>query len=397
MARRQASRDLRCGLLVVHLPQSDPAPLQALAGSLARACEAEMEAATGAAWEVAVPLPRALDDSRTQSVADYLPKAMTAMTEGRLDLVVVLTDAPISGQDRTLVFGSHSRTARMAVMSTHRLLQDDAGHAARTLQDADVVANAQALLLHLAAHVVGLDHGKAGLMQPFRWQAGRPPEATRFSDAERARLRRRAHRVPDATLEGAGHLRSFAFHVASAARNPGQVLVPLARGRAFKIALAMPAMLTAALVPVFVLVFTAEIWDVALHLPWADALLFALAAWVAGTVYVTLVQNLLFPRKERETETEHSAVVNCVVVLCMMEALLGLMAFVFAVVWAIEAYVFPQQLMARWTGIDTTITRLDRLKLALFVATLGTLTAALGSGIDKQTFARHLALFSDRA
>src|SRR5687768_15320519 len=102
---------LRAALLVVHSPTAKPEPLQRLADRILKAADAEVEAATGVRWDFVTPLPRALEESRTHSVADFLSKAMTAMSEGLMDLVVVLTDVPISGQDNTLVYGSHSRTA----------------------------------------------------------------------------------------------------------------------------------------------------------------------------------------------------------------------------------------------------------------------------------------------
>ena len=396
MAEKPAP-SLRAALLVVHSPTAKPEPLQRLAERIVKAADAEIEAATGVHWEFVTPLPRALEESKTHSVADFLSKAMTTMAEGLMDMVIVLTDVPISGQDKTLVYGSHSRTARVAVMSTHRLLQAGDGDADRKATDADVVRNATALFLHLVGHLVGLVHQwRAGdVMASFRYDAQRGEP--RFTDDQRRRLKKKARKLPDQKVEAAGPLMSFIFHGVSAMRNLGEVLLPVARGRAFKIPLAMTSMLTAALIPVIVLVFTAEIWDVALHLSWQTAILFAVATVVLGSLYLTVVQDLFFPRKERETLTEHAAVVNVVVWLCMLEALVGLFVVIFAFVWGIERYVFPPALMQRWTDLDHAATLLDRVKLAVFVSTLGTLTAALGGGLDRQTVARHLALFSDRA
>lgn len=296
-----------------------------------------------------------------------------------------------------MVYGSHSRTARVAVMSTHRLLQDREGNEARGLADAAVARNASALLLHLVGHLVGLGHprGRGGLMAPFRYDAARPEP--RFSESESRRLRAKARKLPDKMVEHAGSLRALLFHASSAVRNPGEVLRPVLRGRALRIPLAMPSMLTAGLIPVIVLVFTAEIWDTALHMTLRGAAGFAAATLLASSLYVATVQNLFFPRKEKETLTEHAAVVNTVVWLCMLEALTALFVLIALFVWGLERYAFPPELMTRWTGIARSIQVGDRIRVAVFVSTLGTLTAALGGGLDKQTVARNLALFSDRA
>lgn len=391
---------LRAALLVVHSPAAKSEPLTHLAERILPVARREIKEATGVEWEFVLPAPRQLDEARTASVADFLSKAITAMSEGVLDLVVVLTDVPISGQDRTLVYGSWSRPARMAVMSTHRLLQSGTGDEARTLGDAKVVANAAALFLHLVGHVIGLVHQwrRGDLMAPFRYDPERPA-APRFTDPERARLKRKARKLPDEKVEAAGPLMSFVFHLVSALRNLGEVLLPVAKGRAFRIPLAMPSMLTAALVPTLVLVFTGEAWLVGLGISTRAVVAFALVTVVAGSLYLAVVQNLFFPRKEKETLTEHAAVVNTIVWLCMLEALLGLFVLMAAFVWGLQHYLVPDTLLRQGTGSDTgiVVSGGDRVRLALFISTLGTFTATLGGGLDRQAVARHLALFSDRA
>lgn len=389
---------LRAALLVVHAPASKPEPLARLAERVAKEAAAEMQRATGSAWEMVVPLPRELEEGKTANVSDFLSKAITAMSEGLHDLVVVLTDVPIAGQDRTLVYGSHSRTARVAVMSTHRLLQSEEGEAKRSLHDKPVVANATALCLHLLGHLGGLVHQweKGDLMAPFRFDAGRPEP--RFSDAEEKKLRRKAKKLPDQKVEAAGPLMSAVFHLVSALRNLREVAPPVLKGRAFRIPLSMTTMLTAALIPTLVLVFTGEAWIVGLQITTRAAVAFAAATVLAGSFYLAVVQNLFFPRKEKETLTEHAAVVNVVVWLCMLEALAGLFILMAAFVWLLGHYLLSEASFQAGTGIaNLQVSHGDRIRLAIFVSTLGTFTAALGGGLDRNVVARHLALFSDRA
>ncbi|MEA3136446.1 MAG: hypothetical protein QOC71_727, partial [Thermoplasmata archaeon] len=277
---------LRAALLVAHSPAAKPELLQRLADRIVKAADAEIAQATGVQWEFVTPLPRALDEAKTHSVADFLSKAMTAMSEGLMDLVVVLTDVPLSGQDKTLVYGSHSRTARVAVMSTHRLLQGGDGDAVRKVTDATVVRNAEALFLHLLGHLVGLVHRwqPGDLMASFRFDAKRPEP--RFTEDERKKLKRKARKIPDQKVEAAGPLMSFVFHVVSALRNLGVVMVPVLRGRAFKIPLAMTTMLTAALIPTLVLVFTGEAWLVGLGITTRATVWFAVLVVLAGSLYL---------------------------------------------------------------------------------------------------------------
>lgn len=388
---------LKAGLLVVHLPESDPAPLVKLAEAVAKHAEAELSRAAGRPWTVAVPLPRALDEGGVHREGDFLSKAMTTMAQGLLDVVVVLTDSAVSARDKAIVYGSHSRTARVAVMSVRRLLEGADAEAVRGLGDAGVEANAKALFLHLMGHLTGLVHRweQGDVMAPFRFTPGRGE--ARFSDAQAKRLKRKARKIPDQKVAAAGPLMSAVFHAVSALRNLGEVVVPTLRARAFLLPLQMPTMATAALIPTLVLVFTAEIWDVAFHMADRTAYAFAAVVVLAGSFYLAVVQDLFFPRKERETLTEHAAVVNTVLWVSMLQALVGLFAVIALFVWALESYVFPEALMQKWTGLETLATRADRIRLAVFISTLGTMTAAMGGALDRKVVVRNLALFSDRA
>jgi predicted Zn-dependent protease len=388
---------LLAGILVVHSPDGDAEGLQKLAEHMAKYADDEVEATTGVRWKFSVGLPRPREDARTTSAGDFLAPAMTMLTEGKLDLVIVLTDVPVAAQDNAMVHGSYSRTARVAVMTTHRMLQDENADVKRTIRDKQVTLNATALFLHLLGHLMGVVHqwNRGDLMAPFRFDADRTEP--HYSESQRARFRKKARKIPDQKVAAAGPLMSSIFHVVSAFRNAGEVLVPVIKLRALRIPLHMPAMVTAALVPVLVLVFTAEIWDVAFHMPDRTAYWFAGLTIFIGAFYVSIVHNLFFPRKERETLTEHAAVVNVVVWFCMLEALVGLFLVVGSFVWLVEVYVFPAGLMTKWTGLETPATLLDKLRLAVFISTLATMTAALAGGLDRNVMVRNMALFSDRA
>jgi hypothetical protein len=68
-----------------------------------------------------------------------------------------------------------------------------------------------------------------------------------------------------------------------------------------------------------------------------------------------------------------------------------------AFVYGLEHYLLTDDVLNFGSGGSGPVSSASRLRLALFIGTLGTFTAALGGGLDRQTVARHLALFSDRA
>jgi predicted Zn-dependent protease len=389
---------LRVGVLIAHSPSAEPEGLKRLVDKALKTVDDEIEQTTGVRWVFKVAVPQVLEEGVAHNVSDFLDPAMNLMAEGLFDLVVVVTDVPISGPDKTLVFGSFSKTARVAVVSTRKFLEGPDAEEKRTLESKTVVDNLTVLLLHVMGHIMGVVHqwSRGNVMAPFRLETDRGE--IRYGQLVRKKFKKKARKLPDQKVEIAGALMSFVFHSVAFFRNFFEIVVPVLKGRAFRIPLAMTSMATAALIPTLVLVFTAEIWDTAFHMSSVVAAAFAIATILLGSVYLGLVHNLYFPRKEKETITEHAAVVNWVVFFSLIQALIGLFVVVGVFVWLLESYVFPSTLMSKWTGFEDgqPIRLVEKIRLAVFVSTLATMTAALAGGLDNREIVRHFALFSDR-
>jgi hypothetical protein len=72
-----------------------------------------------------------------------------------------------------------------------------------------------------------------------------------------------------------------------------------------------------------VIVFSAESWDVALHLSNATAALFAVVSILAAAIHLMFVQNLFFPWRKHQIITEHMALVNVSVFAILVAAMVG--------------------------------------------------------------------------
>lgn len=148
--------------------------------------------------------------------------------------------------------------------------------------------------------------------------------------------------------------------------------------------------------PVFILVFTAEIWDVGLNMASSTAATFAILSILAATTHLVRVQNLFFPQKEQRIVSEHLAAVNVAIVLTMLLAMVGLFLMLALLILFIEFFIFPSGLIATWPTLeDPEVTLLDRFILAAFISTNGMLTGALAGGLESRAVIRHLALFDD--
>ena len=338
--------DIHVGVLLALSPKADEAKYRAFVRRLAGDVLPALERSAPARWTLHYEEPTHLADDAVRRPSDFLDDASLRMVEGPFDLVVVVTDVGVMSRKHEVHAGLASEIAQIAVLSTRKLLITPRGQPVRSLECGSVRWNGATLLLHLLGHLMGLGHdrGGEGVMRPFRFVEGRRGVPA-FDPHCEACLRRRLARLPEREHAGGGWLRSAAFHLSSAARNPGQVLRPLWRNRAPFLPLSLPSLLTAAMLPIFILIFTAEIWDAGLHMPPYVAWSFAAGTVVVATWYLTVVQNLFFPRKEKRVITEHMAVVNTSILLTMFLAMVGLLAMTMLLILFVELYIFPEQLI----------------------------------------------------
>lgn len=385
------------GIMVAHSRHADRETLADFGRLMVEDGAEDLESASGLPWSFRDTEPVRLADGDPRRPSDFLDEASVRMVEGPYDVLLVVTDAPLVSRYERLVSGLASPVSRIVVVSTHKLLITPRDQPVRSLDSPSVRWNAAALWLHLIGHVLGLNHGESGtVMEPFRFDADRR-HLPSFTDESRERLRRRAANVPERETISRGPFRRLLFHLWSVARNPVSVFDPLVRNRAPLLPLSLPKLSTAAVAPTLVLVFSAETWDVGVHLTNADAAGFALASILAATGYLTAVQNLFFPREDRRIVTEHMAIVNVTVVLTILAAVVGLFVLVATLMLAIELFVFPPDLITNWPTLENPhVGIVDLLRTAWFISTVGVLTGALAGGLESRTVIRHLALFRDR-
>ena len=383
------------GVLVAHSPGRDADALASFAERVVRDATDELAAATDATWRVHTPKPDPLGDRATRRPSEFLDEAARHMVERPYDLVVVVTDVPVTSRRDRVVPGLASPVGRVAVVSTHRLRRPVGREPTRTLDSAPVRWNAATLVAHLLGHVLSAGHGDGGVMAPFTYDPSRR-DVPSFDADVRDHLARIAERVPEESVSR-GRVRRLAFHALSLARNPGTVASTVAHSNAWLIPFSLPRLSTAAVTPTLILVFSAEAWDVGLNLSDAVAVLFAAGSVVAAAVHLLYVQRLSFPRERSQVITEHMALVNVTVFCILVLAMVGLFALVGSVMLLIELAVFPPNLMTNWPSLeDPAVGLVDVVRVGVFITTLGVLSGALAGGIENRMALRHLALFLDR-
>ncbi|MDZ5810906.1 hypothetical protein U4E84_06060 [Halorubrum sp. AD140] len=384
------------GVLFAHSPGTDVEPLQSFAERTTRDGVDALAAATDATWRVHCAEPDPLTDAASRRPSEFLDEAALHMVKRPYDLVVVVTDVPLTTREERSVEGLASPLARVVVVSTRRLLRRPGRETARALDSAAVRWNAATLLVHLFGHVFRADHSDGGVMAPFSFDPDRrsvPP----FDADITQHLRKLAARLPEEDVSR-GRLRRLGFHALSLARNPGIVTATLLQSRAPLLPFSLPRLSTAAVTPTLILVFSAEAWDVGLNLTNGTTALFAIGSIVAAAVHLLYVQRLFFPREHSQVITEHMALVNVTVFCILVVAMTGLFVLVGSIKLLIELAVFPPNLMTNWPSLeDPSVGPVNLVRVGGFISTLGVLSGALAGGIENRMALRHLALFRDRA
>ncbi|WP_435345759.1 hypothetical protein [Haloarchaeobius sp. HRN-SO-5] len=226
----EAGAPIDVGILVAHSPGGDVEPLRSFAERMGRDGIEELAAATDAAWRIHCVDPDPLTDRASRRPSEFLDEAALHMAKRPYDLVVVVTDVPLTTREERSVEGLASPLARVVVVSIRRLLRTHDRETVRALDSPAVRWNAATLLVHLLGHVFRADHDDGGVMAPFSFDPSRrsvPPFDADITD----HLRGIATRIPQADVSR-GRLRRLAFHAVSLVRNPGIVAATLLQSRA---------------------------------------------------------------------------------------------------------------------------------------------------------------------
>lgn len=382
---------VQVGILIAHSQSADRDALTQIARQITDDAASELERASMRPWHFYFVEPLRLGTDERRHAGDFLGEASLRLVEGSFDLIVILTDVALISRRERSVFGLASPLARTVVLSMDRLREAERGR--RLSTDArSVRLNAAALLLHLIGQALGAKTGsQEDAMAPFCADHSRigVPEFRDQTDFAKlaAGFVEREHTVR-------GPIEDIWLHLRSAFRHPRLVVRALLRNRAPLLPIKMPGLATAAVAPVFVLVFSAEFWDAGLGITHGTAWGYAAVSIVIAACYLCFAQRLFLPRKDSHTVPEHLAVANVVIFLSMLLAVVGLFVSVVLLALAIELWVFPSDLIATWPTLESQqVTFTDLLKIAVFISTVGVTTGALAGGLQRREILRNMALF----
>lgn len=389
--------EMNVGVLVALSPLADEAEISAFGQQLVQDIHQEITAATGIKWIFHFTDPNRLDNEHPHNPTDFLDSASHRMAEGPFDLVVVITDVPLVSHAKRTEVGLASVVTRVLVLSTKKFVAGTKDQSPRPINSPFVRWNAAHLFLHLMGHVLGLKHvgpPHSKVMIPFSFSEIRSGIPS-FNEKEKSALRKRSARLPERELWGGNALEGFIFHVLMAMRHPWEIVKTIFQNSSILLSLSLPGLATAAVAPSFLLVFSAEMWDVGLTMTNGRMLAYAFLSIMGASFYLVSVQSLFLPRKEKRVLTEHLAVGNSIIFLSILNACIGLFLLVGALILFMETYIFPEGLMKTWPSLmkQNEITWVDKIRLAAFIGTVGVTTGALAGGMESRKVVQHLSLF----
>lgn len=392
----QPSAEMNVGVIVASGGVVNEEELESFSKKILNGVVEKLEEATEIKWFFDPTQIYQLDDRKTKRPSDFLDTATLKIAEGPYDLIVVVTDVGLMSRNHNLVYALSSEVTRVVVISTRKLISTQRKKEPLSLKDNSVVYNGSLLLLHQIGHILGLDHsapGNSRIMRNFSFKqiTEKLPD---FTEKEKKILKKDSGKLPDRELINGNWLETFIFHLLMTFRHPKKFFKPILTNKALLLPLSLPGLATAAVAPAIILIFTAEIWDVGLGMTNSTAVFFAVVSIMLASFYLVRVQSLFLPRKEKRILTEHLAVANSVIYISIFLACIGLFLLVGGLMMIIEIYVFPSDLMQTWPTLNKPeITFWDKIRLAVFISTVGVTTGALAGGLESKTLIRHLALF----
>lgn len=392
----QPAPEMNVGILIAFGRLDQKEPLQRLAEQLINDVQKELEDSSRIPWNFDLTDAVQLESDETRKPSDFLDSASLRMAEGPYDMLCVITDVGLMSRKNSVEAGLSSPVTRISVLSTRKLTTTGRKEATLSLKAPKVRFNTALLFLHLTGHLIGLPHRpptESKIMGAMEFNKDLENVGS-FNFKEREVLRKKAPRIPDRELKNGNFLETFIFHLLMTLRHPKNFFSPVLSNFALFLPLSLPTLATAAVAPSLLLIFTAETWDVGLGMTNGTAAFFAVISIMFASFYLVRVQDLFLPRKEKRVLTEHLAVANSVIYFSIFLACIGLFLMVGALIMVVELYVFPPDLIQTWPTLNKPeILMSDKIRLAVFISTIGVTTGALAGGLESRTVIQHLALF----
>lgn len=304
------------------------------------------------------------------------------------DFALVLTPQDLRSYYKSFALAVPSRALAVALLSLARLAPPEAGAPA----DGILATRIAALALHLFGDLNGLWHREAP------GAAMTPPSTPADLDAPRS-LSAEEIDTLGAALEEVADLRleeresppwAALFYLRAAWTQRGEIRSAVLQARPWELPFRLSRLTAAALSALFVLVLTAEVWDLATRQTPARVALLSALVWVATTDFVLWRQKLVL-RRPRSALSERVVSANVSALLVVLLGMVFAYALLFALaIGAAQAFYGPE-LIASWApSVAPEVGLRDLAVLAGFVSSLALVIGSLGASFEGNHYFQHV-------
>lgn len=302
------------------------------------------------------------------------------------DFAFVVTARDLRSYYKSYALAVPSRALAVAVLSVARLAPSNE-------VDTDVPPRRlAALALHLFGDLNGLWHrdDPDAVMQAPESLSDLDRERT-FGRAELEALALALEEVADLRLEETSTPRSpWRFYLRAGRERAREIGSAVVQARPWEFPLRLSRLTAAAFSALFILLVTAEVWDLGTsQRPQTIALLSLLV--VGGTTMFILTRQKLILRRTHGRISEQAVVMNASATLIVLFGMLTTYASLFGLTVGLGLTLFGRELIARWApAVDPSNALGSLLVLAGLVSSLGLLIGSLGASFEGHHYFRHV-------
>lgn len=387
-----ASELIELGWLLV--TDLDPAQRRALEAARERVRERLEKDFPDFAWDTPLVEHAGATPGILDEPVDRLREGAQARDSRAWDFALVVTGNDLRSHYKSYAFAVPSQALAVAVLSLARIAPPAPADA--DAEEADAPARRiAALALHLLGDLAGLwhrDDPDAVMHAPSGVADLERPRV--FSAEEAAQLSRALAEVADLRLEETpAHAQRGAalFYLRACWERMGEIRSAVVQARPWELPLRLTRLTTAALSALFLLLVTAEVWDLGTSQSVAFVATLSLLTLVATTAFVLARQRLIL-RRPRRGPTEQTVVTNVSAALVVALGFATTYALLFAITLAAGAALFGPELVSRWAPAVEARQGWPRdlAVLAGLVSSLGLVIGALGASFEGNQYFQHV-------
>jgi len=317
-------------------------------------------------WQID-PVRREIHPSSTGSHA--LPLLEFAAHQKLLrqwDFALVITQEPLVGAGNEIILGAVSSVLESSVLSLEALL------------DRRNAETALAIQLHLLGRLLDLPEAEEGVMQ--RIQLRQPPALQLFTESELTRVRTRLHEVADLRIEEktSPPRHAFSFFFQTIWADPSGILQDILAYRPWKQPFRLAKLSASSIATMIILMLTAEVWEIGVHMPWPLLAGLAILSITAATLLVFYGRQL-FQLCQQFLRTEQNTRARVVLLSCLGLGMVSLYVVLWLVAFGI-ALAVPDSVHDGWLQRDVGLDGIAR--FCALVSGLGVAAAALGGNLE---------------